>query len=448
MSMKASWRKYLGARAPRYTSYPSALHFDGSVTEGDLAARLAEIDIYEPVSLYVHVPFCRQLCWYCGCNMRVENFYARARDYVDALRREIALHAAALGGKGRPTSVHFGGGTPNYLHCEELGGILSAIEQEIGLTDSADLAIELDPRLLRQEDVGDLVALGFSRFSLGIQDFDLEVQTAINRLQSFDLIEACVSDIRTAGIDDLSFDILYGLPRQTEAGFARTLDKLTALSPDRVCVYGYAHLPDALPRQRMIDPAALPDEELRGALSAAADDMLIAAGYVRVGFDHYVKPDNALARAAGEGRLKRNFQGFTDDAATTLIGLGASAVSYVEGLYAQNEKSIALYAERLKRGEVPVARGLVRTKREGVVAEAIASLLCRQEADVGPVLRAGSPDDALRTCAALERFEADGVILWRGDGIALAPGAHALSRAVAAALDPYAQAKADVAPAV
>ncbi len=446
--MKASWRKHLGARAPRYASYPSALHFDASVTAGDLAGRLAEIDIYEALSLYVHVPFCRQLCWHCGCNMRVENFYARAREFVDALLREIALHAAALGGRGRPTNVHFGGGTPNYLRCEELGEILGAIEQEMGLTDSAILSIELDPRLLREEDVIDLVSLGFSRFSFGIQDFDLEVQKAINRLQSFDLIEACVSDVRAAGIDDLSFDILYGLPHQTEAGFAGTLDKVVALSPDRVSVCGYAHSPGALPRQRMIDPATLPDEALRGALCAAADDRLAGAGYRRVGFDHYAKADNALARALNEGRLKRNFQGFTDDAARALIGFGPSAVSFVDGLYAQNETSIAGYAERVRRGEAPVARGLVRTRRESIVAEAIANLLCRQEADIGSVLRAAPPRDAIRPCAARARFEADEVIVWRGDRISMAFGAQALSGAVAAALDPYAEAQLDVAPAV
>ncbi len=446
--MKAAWRKYLGARAPRYTSYPSALHFDQSVTARDFTEKLHEIQLYDPLSLYVHVPFCRQLCWYCGCNMRVENDYARARDYVDALIGEIALQARALGGKGRPTSIHFGGGTPNYLSCDDLADILGAIEREVGLTDCADVAIELDPRMLRDGHVGRLASLGFNRFSLGVQDLDPLVQEAINRIQSFDLIESCVSDIRAGGVDDLSFDILYGLPRQSEDSFSQTLDKVIALSPDRVSVFGYAHLPDALPHQRMIDPQTLPDETLRAALSAMADELLTGAGYLRIGFDHYAKPDNALARAALAGRLKRNFQGFTDDAAATQIGFGASAISFVDGLYAQNEKSVAAYKDRVRRGAAPVARGLVRTRREAVIAAAIHDLLCRLEADVGAVLKTSPPADAIRLCSALERFEADGIIRWDGDRIAIVEGAHPLARAVATALDPYAQRQVEYAAAV
>ncbi len=446
--MEDSWRKYLSKRAPRYTSYPSALHFDGSVTTADLVEKLGEIDVYEPLSLYVHVPFCRQLCWYCGCNMRVENYYARARDYVSALMNEIAFYGRALGGRGRPTSVHFGGGTPNYLLCNELGEILTAVEREIGLTDSANLAIELDPRLLRENDADNLASLGFTRFSLGVQDFDPVVQKAINRLQSFELVEACVSDIRAAGVDDLSFDVLYGLPHQTLRRFEDTMEKVVSLSPDRVSVFGYAHLPGALPRQRMIDEAALPSEAMRSDLAALADERLIDAGYLRIGFDHYAKPDNALAKAGFEGRLKRNFQGFTDDAATTLIGFGASAISFVDGLYAQNEKDIGAYAARARNGEAPVSRGLHRTKRETVLASAISDLLCNLKTNISLVLRGAPPADAIRICSALEGLEADGVIQWRGDTITLADGAHALARTVAMAIDPYAQPQVEYAAAV
>jgi len=446
--MKAEWRKYLDARTPRYTSYPSALHFDSSVSGGDLAQKCAEIDLYAPISLYVHVPFCRQLCWYCGCSMRVENYYSRALDYVDALIREIAMHAAALNGRGRPASVHFGGGTPNYLKCEDVERILSAIEAQLGLTDSAHLSIELDPRMLRREDIDRFAAIGFNRFSLGVQDFDPAVQEAINRLQGFDLVEACVGEIRAAGIDDLSFDILYGLPRQTLTSFGDTLDKVTALGPDRVSVFGYAHLPAAFPRQRLIEESTLPGAEARAGMAELADRKLRAAGFRRIGFDHYAKPGNSLTRAASSGRLKRNFQGFADDPSPTIIAVGASAISFVDGLYAQNEKNVGAYVERIRRGESPVVRGLARTRRESVVAAAISDLLCGMAADIGELLRVAAPAEALRICAALDRFEADGVIVWQGDRVSLADDAFLLARAVAAALDPYAAPMGGMAPAV
>ncbi|MEL6360327.1 MAG: oxygen-independent coproporphyrinogen III oxidase [Pseudomonadota bacterium] len=446
--MKHAWRKYLGATAPRYTSYPSALHFDESVTAQDYAKKISEIGLYEPISLYVHIPFCRQLCWYCGCNMRVENFYARAQSYVDALIEEIKMIGRLLNGRAQPTNVHFGGGTPNYLLCHDLDEILTSVEREIGLTDSADLAIELDPRLLRDADIDQLAALGFSRFSLGIQDFDPDVQSAINRMQSFELIEACVAAVRASGIEDLSFDILYGLPKQSVASFRDTLEKALSLGPDRISVFGYAHLPKALPRQRMIDPETLPGDDLRGELAALADRMLIEAGFCRIGFDHYAKAGNSLAKAAREGRLKRNFQGFTDDASTSLIGLGASAISFVDGLYAQNDKAIDGYMRRIKDGELPVVRGLQWTKREALIADTIGNLLCTMRADVGKVLRVASPHDAVRMCSNLEKLETDGLIRWQGDVISIAEGAHSMARIVAAAIDPYAQPNSEFARAV
>ncbi len=374
--MDAAWLKYLDVRTARYTSYPSALHFDASVTGGDLAAKCSEVGLYTPISLYVHVPFCRQLCWYCGCAMRVENYYSRALDYVDALIGKIAMHAGNLKGRGRPVSVHFGGGTPNYLLGDDIARILSAIEAQLGLTDSAQLSIELDPRILRPQDIAQFAALGFSRFSLGVQDFDPAVQAAINRLQHFELVEACVTEFRAAGVEDLSFDILYGLPSQTIASFGDTLGKVAALAPDRVAVFGYAHLPAAFPRQRMIEERDLPGAMMRADMAVLADRRLRGAGYRRVGFDHYARPGNGLARAAESGRVKRNFQGFSDDPSPAILGVGASAISFVDGLYGQNDINIGSYVERVKRGESPIVRGLVRTRREEIVAAAIAELLC------------------------------------------------------------------------
>jgi oxygen-independent coproporphyrinogen III oxidase len=436
-AMKPEWRKYLAVRAPRYTSYPSALHFDQSVTREDYADRLSAVELYEPLSLYVHVPFCKRLCWYCGCNMRVENDYGRALRYVSALAKEIGLAGCRLNGAGRPRSVHFGGGTPNYLLVDEIAEILQSIELEFGLTDDSRLAIELDPRLIRDDDIGRLAALGFERMSLGVQDFDPSVQAAINRVQSFEMVESAVGEMRRAGLNDISFDLLYGLPKQTLASFADSLAKTTALAPDRVAVFGYAHLPSALPRQRLIDAESLPGPELRADLAELADEMLIDAGYRRIGFDHYAKPDNALAVADREGRLRRNFQGFTDDLATTTLGFGASAISAVSGLYAQNEKSLAGYYDHIAAGVLPIARGVELTPGELAVAAAIQDLLCKGAANIAPALAAVTPVEAGQICRNLETLEADGLIAWGGDVVHIEAAARPLSRCVAMALDPY-----------
>lgn len=435
--MKPEWRKYLSVRAPRYTSYPSALHFDEQATAADYQKRLSEVALYEPLSLYIHIPFCRQMCWYCGCNMRVENDYARALRYVRALNTEIQLVGRRLGGAGRPLSVHFGGGTPNYLRVAEIGEILGAIELALGLTDSTRLAIELDPRLIGERDIARLVALGFNRMSLGVQDFDPEVQAAINRIQSFDMIESAVGEMRRAGVNDISFDILYGLPGQTRQKFAVTIGKTVALAPDRVAVFGYAHLPSALPRQRLLDETLLPPEDVRADLAGIADDMLVAAGYRRIGFDHYAKPDNLLARAELEGRLRRNFQGFTDDIADTTLGFGASAISYVGGLYAQNAKTLGDYYRRIDRQELATARGLILSPREIIIGKTIREVLCRSETGIADLLASLSPKEANAVCARLDALEADGVVTWRGDIVAISPEARPLSRVVAMALDPY-----------
>lgn len=435
--MRDAWQKYLRTRAPRYTSYPSALHFDTSVTAKDYEKRLDGVGLYEPLSIYIHIPFCRRLCWFCGCNMRVENDRRRATPYIKTLVDEIGIVGRRLGGKGRPRAVHFGGGTPNFLGFDEIANILGAIEADLGLTDDVRLSIELDPRLLRGDDISRLAGLGFNRMSLGVQDFDLRVQTAINRVQSFDVVASAISEMRRNAVDDVSFDLLFGLPKQTIASFSDTLEKAIALSPDRVAVFGYAHLPNAIPRQRLISDADLPDEELRADLALLADRALLKAGYRRIGFDHYAKPGNALARAALEGRVRRNFQGFTDDLAAMTIGLGVSAISRVGDLYAQNEKDLSEYYCRIGRGALATARGLELTGRERATGDAIHDLLCRGAADVSAVLSDGSPAETNAICARLDALESDGLIEWLGDKVVIPGEARLLSRIVAMALDPY-----------
>ncbi len=368
--------------------------------------------------------------------MRVENEYGRALRYVEALKNEIRIAGRILSGNGRPMSVHFGGGTPNYLHVEDLARILQVIELELGLTNDSRLAIELDPRLVSKDDIQRLVDLGFSRMSLGVQDFDPEVQLAINRLQSFEMIEGAVSDIRRAGINDLSFDLLYGLPRQTISSFAQTIGKTIALAPDRVSVFGYAHMPGMLKRQRLIDEKALPSKVARSELSALADEMFVASGYSRIGFDHYAKPDNLLAKAQREGRLRRNFQGFTDDLALATIGFGASAISYVGGLYAQNAKTLSEYYALINDQQLPVQRGLELSGTELIIAQVIQTLLCVGKTDVTPLFAALPSEEVNAMCARLDQLENDGVVFWRENTLFIANAAWPLLRAVAKALDP------------
>lgn len=436
--MREEWQKYQARPAPRYTSYPSALHFNDSVGPERYGRALSAIGLYESLSVYIHIPFCAQLCWYCGCNMRVENRYNRVMPYVLSLQDEIRMVGGLLGGRGRPISLHFGGGTPNFLQPADIARILDAIEMELGLTDDARLAIELDPRLVRDGDIASLAELGFSRISLGVQDFDPTVQQAINRIQSFEMIENCVGMARAAGINDLSFDILYGLPHQTVTSFAQTIGKAISLSPDRLAIFGYAHLPEVLPRQRLIDAEALPSADARSELTAMADDMLVAAGYQRIGFDHYAKPDNPLAVALRKGKLRRNFQGFTDEIARATIGLGASAVSFVNGLYAQNEKSVKEYQAMVAERRLPCAKGIVRTPLDTVCAAAIADLLCRFRADLSGVFASVGETHRRRMSQRLVALEKDGVIKFNQTDkiVQIMPEAYGLSRVVAAALDP------------
>lgn len=437
--MKPSWRKYLNGRAPRYTSYPSALHFDSRVTGEVYAKALSRVSLYDPLSLYVHVPFCKQLCWYCGCNMRVENRYERALSYVDSVICEARLVSAVLQGRGRPVAMHFGGGTPNFLEVEEIGRILDAVECEFGLTDDARLAIELDPRLIKPGDIKRFAELRFSRISLGVQDFAPRVQRAINRIQTFDLIESCVSEIRQAGIADLSFDLLYGLPCQNLETFSDTIEKTIALAPDRVSVFGYAHLPSVLPRQKMIRDADLPAPDLRAELAAKADEMLIGAGYARIGFDHYAKPGNSLFDAARAGVLRRNFQGFTDDIATTMIGLGASAISFVSGVYAQNAKTVKQYAALIAEGRLPTERGIIRSARDEVYAQLISELLCQREVSLKKAAEILPQEEIDNILQQLSEFAREGIVILENGRARIAPEAWELSRAVAASFDPYSQ---------
>ncbi|HHI81878.1 MAG TPA: oxygen-independent coproporphyrinogen III oxidase, partial [Rhizobiales bacterium] len=315
MKMDPVLEKYAMADVPRYTSYPTAVQFtdgfDGDVWKGWLAA-LADAG---SLSAYVHVPFCEKLCWYCGCHTSVPNSYDRAKSYTDTLVEEISSTGALTGGqKGRVDHFHFGGGTPTYLKAQDLERIVSAIDEAFGIAPGAEVAIETDPRTFSPDMARALKAMGFNRASFGVQDFNLEVQKKINRIQPYEQVAKCMEDMRSAGIDAINFDLIYGLPGQTIDSVIDTAHQAARLRPSRIAVFGYAHVPWFKKHMKMIRDEDLPGVEARYEQTLAMTRTLCEEGYIAIGLDHFVLPDDDMAAAAKNGTLRRNFQGYTTDA--------------------------------------------------------------------------------------------------------------------------------------
>ncbi|RXD07318.1 coproporphyrinogen dehydrogenase [Sphingomonas sp. UV9] len=425
-----SYHPELLARAvPRYTSYPTAAEFGDAVGPGDMANALAGIDVDAPVSLYAHIPYCRAICWYCGCNTGAANRTARLATYMARLDEEIALVADRVGDV-RIGRIAFGGGSPNAIDPALFVALVARLRGAFRCEDPV-LSIEIDPRGFDAEWAAALGATGVSRASLGVQTLDPQVQTAIGRVQPVDDIHRTVALLRGAGVASINFDLMYGLPGQTEASLLATLRDSIAMGPDRLAVFGYAHVPDLIPRQRRIDSAALAGAEARFAQAALAHAVLIDAGYVAVGFDHFARPGDALARASEAGTLRRNFQGFTEDPAQTLLGLGASSISDFPVALLQNEKNTGRYGMRIDAGGFATARGLRRTAEDRGRARAIELILTRGVADLAAV--AGI--DAVRT--QLLAFERHDLVAWQGTTLQLAADALPYARTIASALDLY-----------
>ena len=414
---------------PRYTSFPTAAEFGEAVGPEDMAAALAAVAPGEAVSLYLHIPYCHQICWYCGCNTGAANRSARVSAYLQRLSEEVALVARHLPGRAL-SRVAFGGGSPNALSPDQFGALLARLRASFDLADTA-LSVELDPRGFGWDWARAIARGGVTRASLGVQTFAPHVQAAIGRVQPLSLIACAVRQLRLAGINSLNFDLMYGLPGQSAADLAETLRAAIALGPDRLAVFGYAHVPHLLPRQRQIDAGALPDARARFDQAELAHELLTAAGYVAIGFDHFARPEDPLTQAFAAGTLQRNFQGFTEDPARALIGLGASAISSFPGALLQNEKNSGRYHLRIGQGQFATARGLKRTAADRVTGRAIEQLLCTGAASLADL----PGKAAART--ALAPFIAAGVARLDGERLRIAPGGLAYARAIAATLDPY-----------
>jgi len=419
----------LSTPVPRYTSFPTAAEFGEGI--GPLEMERALREASGELSLYVHIPFCEKICWYCGCNTGAANRYERLTTYLDALHREMAMVGSLLGNGVRTRRIAFGGGSPNAISPTELVRLVISLTRHLPLVDPV-WSIELDPRNLSQDWARALGAIGFSHASLGVQTFAAHLQEAIGRVQPDAEIVRATALLRDAGVTSLNFDLMYGLPGQTLVDLEQTLRRTVELGADRIALFGYAHVPHIIPRQRRIDATVLPGIAERFAMAALGYDLLTAAGYVAVGFDHFALPTDPLAQAAIRRRLHRNFQGFTDDKASALIGFGASAISCFPALVVQNEKNSGRYGATLAKGHLPAALGLVRTPDDQRTGRLIEMLLCQGEALLGPEL-----GQSMRN--ALEPFVAHGLAQLTGDRLRILPEGLPYARTIAALFDPYRQ---------
>ncbi|NMN06624.1 oxygen-independent coproporphyrinogen-3 oxidase [Novosphingobium sp. SG916] len=426
----ADWTWYpelLARPVPRYTSYPTAAEF----ADADLAdaQRDALAALKGPVSLYLHIPYCQEICWYCGCNTGAANRSQRLAGYLAALHREIELVAQVIGPQARITRIAFGGGSPNAISPTDFVRLIDTLTLNFRLARPV-ISLELDPRSLVPQWFTAIAGIGVIKASLGVQTFDPRVQAAIGRVQPQDDIARAMEGLRRAGVDSINFDLMYGLPHQDEAVLDQTLDTAMAMAPDRVALFGYAHVPHVVPRQRRIDVGALPGQRTRFAMAAQGSARLRGAGYEAIGFDHFALPGDDLAKARHNGTLRRNFQGFTDDTAGALIGLGASSVGMFPGLLVQNEKNAGRYRQRVEGGQMAGTRGLVQSADDCRRAALIETLLCQEAVDL--------PDDLLEDAReGLAPFVARGLARIEGQRLVLAPHSAPYHRSIAVLFDAY-----------
>lgn len=428
------WRYYpelLDRTVPRYTSYPTAAEFHAV----DAEFHAAGFDLLRPddlVSLYLHIPFCEKICWYCGCNTGAANRASRLSGYLDALHAEIETVAARLHRDTPFSQIAFGGGSPNAIAPVDFVRLLDHVLLAFDAY-GARLSVELDPRALTPEWIDVLGRAGVTHASMGVQTFDPAIQAAIGRVQPLEDVRTGVKALRRAGVTSLNFDLMYGLPGQDLAQLDQTLEETMAMRPDRIALFGYAHLPSMLPRQRKIDGDSLPGAELRFAMAQRGYELLCRAGYEPVGFDHFALPGDDLACAAREGRLHRNFQGFTDDAASALIGLGASAISAFPDRFVQNMKSSGQYRSFAGAGHLPGARGVIRTSEDRRSGRMIESILCDGHVSAKP---GEIPTEALQT---LDSLQTAGLIEWDGHRLSIREEGRPYARYISSLFDRHRQ---------
>ena len=435
-------RRY-GGEGPRYTSYPTAMQFQPLAPNAYPLAVSSRAGARhnEPVSAYVHIPFCASLCLYCACNKIITQRMERIDAYVQRLLKEIALRNPYFSG-AVIDQLHFGGGTPSYLPREGLAAIVAALDASFGLTgdDSRDYSIEIDPRGIDYTKLRLMSELGFNRVSFGVQDFDRTVQLAINRVQPFELVAEVYNDARRAGFKSINLDLIYGLPKQTHQTFTSTLEQVITLRPDRLAVYGYAHMPSMFKAQRQIAEFDLPRSSERIALLQLAIQTLTGAGYIYIGMDHFALPNDGLSIAKQNGTLHRSFQGYTTHAQRDLVAFGVSAIGHIGDLYVQNQKTLKDYNAALDRGELPTQRGVRCNAADQLRGEIIQQIMCRGYVDLDDIEARFQVRFREHFAAEMSRLEAmadDGLVELTGSRITLTPTGRYLMRNVAMVFDEY-----------
>lgn len=426
-------------QVPRYTSYPTAPHFGPSV-DGDVYARwLGALDPALPLSLYLHVAYCAEMCWFCACHTKATKKYAPVADYLEAMLDETRLVAHRLPARMMVNHIHFGGGSPTLLTPADFGRTLASLREYYNIALDAEIAVELDPRTADEAYIAAMAQAGVTRASIGVQDFEPRVQRAINRIQPHDVTARVIGWLRAAGISAVNMDLCYGLPYQTVDSLLDTVDKAAALAPSRIALFGYAHVPWMKTHQRLIPEEALPGLAERWRQYEAASARLARHGYVPVGLDHFALPDDAMAQALGAGRLQRNFQGYTTDAAPALIGFGASAIGALPQGYVANELAIERYKARVRAGELPVTRGIAVSGEDRLRRAVIDRLMCDMAVDLDEVAAMHGADAAgfAAELQSLAPLEADGIVRRDGHRLAMTEDGRPLVRAVCAVFDSY-----------
>lgn len=431
--------KAYAAPVPRYTSYPTAPHFNDGVGIDKVSSWMAALPETETISLYLHIPFCDRMCWFCGCHTQHVERYDPVSSYLKSLYKEIALVSEGIGRRQKVARIHLGGGSPSMLRREDLNELQLTLRAYFDISAETEISVEFDPTDLAKDDVQAFLDFGVTRASLGVQDFNEKVQAAINRPQTFEQTRDVISQLRAGGVSSVNIDALYGLPFQTLETLEATLEQVVSLHPDRIALFGYAHVPWVKPHQKLIPEAALPDTIARYEQARFAEKYLKSAGYFQIGFDHFAKPGDSLARAAKGGTLRRNFQGYTADNCQTLIGLGTSSISqYAQG-YAQNTKNRHAYRRDLEKGDLAVEKGFELSADDKVVAAAIESFLCDFRLDAAAFkARFGSAAIAvLAKCAMMVMRDEDGFFREDENGFYITEEGQPFARTFVAGLDGY-----------
>ena len=424
---------------PRYTSYPTAPHFTEQVTAEVAAMWLSETEPDKPLSLYFHIPFCKTLCWYCGCNTKATLKYEPVRHYLTYLKKEVSLVAARMPGKRPVSHIHFGGGSPSYIQPDDFTDFMDHVRANFAVLTDAEIAVEIDPRELTEPKVVAYHAAGVSRASLGVQDFHEDVQTAINRIQPLADVYDGVKLLRSNGITQINMDLLYGLPHQTVQTVASNIDIAAGLGPQRISLFGYAHVPWMKKHMRLIASEELPTSKDRLSQFEIARSTLFHKGYIQVGLDHFVRPDDPMAMALEQHTLKRNFQGYSTDDAPILVGMGSSAISALEQGYVQNTANTKDYYAALDKGTLPVVKGVALTDDDRLRRGLIEELMCYMQIDLADFCARHQVDPAI-FAPELERLgalEQAGLVKIENMAISTLPGAAQAIRLICATFDPY-----------